>query len=57
MPVRYIIEHVHECVLTSVEVSYGQVLRRADAIEFAVHERVARITLNRPDKRNALTPP
>jgi enoyl-CoA hydratase len=28
-----------------------------DAIEFAVNERVARITLNRPEKRNALTPP
>jgi enoyl-CoA hydratase len=35
----------------------GKFFGAADAIEFAVHERVARITLNRPDKRNALTPP
>src|ERR1700688_108580 len=35
----------------------GEFFGAADAIEFAVHERVARITLNRPDKRNALTPP
>jgi enoyl-CoA hydratase len=35
----------------------GKFFSATDAIEFAVHERVARITLNRPDKRNALTPP
>jgi enoyl-CoA hydratase len=35
----------------------GKFFDATDAIEFAVHERVARITLNRPDKRNALTPP
>lgn len=35
----------------------GKFFDASDAIEFAVHERVARITLNRPDKRNALTPP
>jgi enoyl-CoA hydratase/carnithine racemase len=35
----------------------GKFFAATDAIEFAVHERVARITLNRPDKRNALTPP
>lgn len=32
-------------------------LKSCEFIEFAVHERVARITLNRPDKRNALNPP
>jgi len=35
----------------------GKFFSSSDTIEFAVHERVARITLNRPDKRNALTPP
>src|SRR6266436_8152567 len=35
----------------------GKFFGAADVIEFAVQERVARITLNRPDKRNALTPP
>jgi enoyl-CoA hydratase len=35
----------------------GKFFNATNAIEFAVHERVARITLNRPDKRNALTPP
>jgi enoyl-CoA hydratase/carnithine racemase len=35
----------------------GKFFDVTDAIEFAVHERVARVTLNRPDKRNALTPP
>jgi enoyl-CoA hydratase len=34
----------------------GKFFGATDAIEFAVLERVARITLNRPDKRNALTP-
>jgi enoyl-CoA hydratase len=35
----------------------GKFFDATDAIEFVVHERVARITLNRPEKRNALTPP
>jgi enoyl-CoA hydratase len=35
----------------------GKFFDATDAIEFTVQERVARITLNRPDKRNALTPP
>jgi enoyl-CoA hydratase len=35
----------------------GKFFNATDAIEFVVHERVARITLNRPEKRNALTPP
>jgi enoyl-CoA hydratase len=35
----------------------GKFFGATDVIGFAVHERVARITLNRPDKRNALTPP
>jgi enoyl-CoA hydratase len=33
----------------------GKFLKSSEVIVFAVHERVARITLNRPDKRNALT--
>ena len=35
----------------------GKYLSSTQFIEFAVHERVARVTLNRPDKRNALTGP
>jgi enoyl-CoA hydratase len=35
----------------------GKFFGATDVIEFAVQERVARITLNRPDKRNALTAP
>jgi enoyl-CoA hydratase len=35
----------------------GKFFGATDVIEFAVQERVARITLNRPNKRNALTPP
>jgi len=35
----------------------GKYLKSTDLIQFDVRERVARITLNRPDKRNALTPP
>ena len=31
-------------------------LQTADTVTFAVEDRVARITLNRPEKRNALTP-
>jgi enoyl-CoA hydratase len=34
----------------------GKYLKSTELIEFAVRERVARITLNRPDKRNALSP-
>ncbi len=34
----------------------GKYFVAADDIDLVVHERVARITLNRPDKRNALTP-
>ncbi len=32
-------------------------LKSTELIEFSVRDRVARITLNRPDKRNALNPP
>lgn len=35
----------------------GKYFDATDVIEFVVHDRIARITLNRPDKRNALTPP
>src|ERR1700722_5423820 len=35
----------------------GKFFDATDTIQFAVDERVARVTLNRPDKRNALTPP
>ena len=35
----------------------GKFFDATDTIDLAIHERVARITLNRPDKRNALTPP
>lgn len=35
----------------------GKYLKSTELIEFAVRDRVARITLNRPDKRNALSPP
>jgi enoyl-CoA hydratase len=34
----------------------GKYLKSPENILFAVHDRVARITLNRPEKRNALTP-
>ncbi len=34
----------------------GKYLQSAEFIQFEVRERIARITLNRPDKRNALTP-
>ena len=34
----------------------GKFLKSTEVIGFAVHERVARVTLNRPEKRNALTP-
>jgi len=34
----------------------GKYLDNPENIVFAVHDRVARITLNRPEKRNALTP-
>ncbi len=34
----------------------GRYLKSTDFIEFSVQERIARITLNRPDKRNALNP-
>ena len=33
----------------------GKFLESSEVVGFTVHERVARITLNRPDKRNALT--
>ena len=35
----------------------GKYFEPTDTIEFDVRERIARITLNRPEKRNALTPP
>lgn len=35
----------------------GKYLKSTEFIEFAVRDRIARITLNRPDKRNALSPP
>jgi len=35
----------------------GRYFTASDVIQFAVKERVARITLNRPEKRNALNPP
>jgi enoyl-CoA hydratase len=35
----------------------GKYLSSTQFVQFAVHERVARVTLNRPDKRNALTGP
>jgi len=35
----------------------GKYLKTTNLIEFAVCDRVARITLNRPNKRNALSPP
>jgi enoyl-CoA hydratase len=35
----------------------GKYLKSTELVQFDVHDRVARITLNRPDKRNALTPP
>src|SRR5579859_1322105 len=44
-------------VLDLREFSMGKFFSASDTIDLAVHERVARITLNRPDKRNALTPP
>ena len=31
-------------------------LKTTESIEFEIRDRVARITLNRPDKRNALSP-
>jgi enoyl-CoA hydratase len=34
----------------------GKYLTSTNFIEFSVHERIARITLNRPEKRNALNP-
>jgi len=34
----------------------GKWLQASETLSFEVNERVARITLNRPDKRNALTP-
>ena len=35
----------------------GKFFTESEWIQLTVHERVARVTLNRPDKRNALTPP
>ncbi|MGO9515159.1 MAG: hypothetical protein ACLP2F_16170 [Steroidobacteraceae bacterium] len=35
----------------------GKYFEATDAIELIVHERIAQITRNRPDQRNALTPP
>ncbi len=34
----------------------GKYLKSTEFIQFSVHERIARITLNRPEKRNALSP-